>query len=197
MYWHGGDSREKIPLSRDVTAIQIPDGTPVTLKAGDSVIILQSLGGTYTVSTYDGWMARIDGKDADALGKEIPAEAAATAAVATGAQSAPGESDPQVVHERVMQELANCYDPEIPVNIVDLGLIYMCELTPLPAGGFKADVRMTLTAPGCGMGDVLKADVETRLKSIPEIKEWDVDLVFDPPWDQSRMTEAARLQLNL
>jgi metal-sulfur cluster biosynthetic enzyme len=97
----------------------------------------------------------------------------------------------------VWRQLRTCYDPEIPVNIVDLGLVYSCELAPLPEGGQRVSVRFTLTAPGCGMGDYLKGDIETKLQQVPGIKEVDAQIAFDPPWDQTRMSEAAKLQLGL
>ena len=97
----------------------------------------------------------------------------------------------------IWQQLATCYDPEIPINIVELGLIYDCQITPLPAGGNRVDIKMTLTAPGCGMGAILQQDVANKIKSVPNVTEADVEIVFEPPWDQSRMTEAAKLQAGL
>ncbi|MHB8874532.1 MAG: putative Fe-S cluster assembly protein SufT [Myxococcaceae bacterium] len=175
-------SDERITLSRDVEAIEIPSGFPLTLEAGKEVRITQALGGSYTVTTWFGGMARISGRDADALGKQ---GAAADAA----ARDRP-------LQEQVWEELKQVFDPEIPVNIVDLGLIYACTFTPLEHGRTKVGIAMTLTAPGCGMGDVLRADVQRRLTDLPGV-DAEVELVLDPPWDQSRMSEAARLQLGM
>jgi probable FeS assembly SUF system protein SufT len=131
-----------------------------------------------------GSMARVDGKDADAIGQEAVAEQEAAAAGKT-------------TEELAWDQLRTCYDPEIPVNIVDLGLVYQCGATPLPDGGSKVEVRFTLTAPGCGMGDVLREDIKGKLLSLPDVKEADVQVLFDPPWNMSMMSEAAKLQLGL
>jgi probable FeS assembly SUF system protein SufT len=173
--------REEVSLARDTDAIQIPDGTRARLAAGMRVLITQALGGSYTVMTDRGAMYRIDEKDADALGKAVP-----TAADGSEAGS---------LEEQVWAKMKRCFDPEIPVNIVDLGLVYDCQLTPLPDGVQRVDVKMTLTAPGCGMGDVLAQDVKTKLEDLPGVAEANVEVVFDPPWNQSKMSEAARLQL--
>jgi len=127
---------------------------------------------------------RVEGQDADAIGKTPPVAALGVAS-----------DDP--VEKKVLDCLKSCYDPEIPVNIVDLGLIYLCEVSDLAPGSYKVDVRMTLTAPGCGMGGMIKDDVERKLAAIAGVTAVDVELVFDPPWDQSRMSEAAKLQLNM
>jgi probable FeS assembly SUF system protein SufT len=176
-------SREETVLTREVDAIQIPDGTPTRLPAGTPVMITQSLGDTYTVMPVYGGMFRIDGRDADALGKEP---------VRPAADSGDGAN----LEERVWNEMRRCYDPEIPVNIVDLGLVYDCTVAPHPDGGDAlVTVRMTLTAPGCGMGEVLAADVRRRVEGLPGVREADVEIVFDPPWNKDMMTEAAKLQL--
>ena len=185
-------SHEHVQITRDVAAIQIPDGTPITLAAATPVIITQALGGTYTVMTPYGGLARVDEKDADALGKEVAALTPAASATA----DAPGELP---LEDKVWGELKKCYDPEIPVNIVDLGLVYDCRVEP-PADpalswGQKVTVKMTLTAPGCGMGDVLAQDVRKRVEALAGVSEVDVELVFDPQWSMEMMTEAARLQL--
>jgi probable FeS assembly SUF system protein SufT len=172
-------------LSRDIEAVAIPYGDKVPLKAGGTVFITQSLGGSYTVTTDMGYMVRIDGADADAIGEQLQA--------APSAEELASKS----VEDMVWGQLRTCYDPEIPVNIVDLGLVYSCELAPLPEGGQRVSVRFTLTAPGCGMGDYLKGDIETKLQQVPGIKEVDAQIAFDPPWDQTRMSEAAKLQLGL
>jgi probable FeS assembly SUF system protein SufT len=132
-------------------------------------------------------MFRIEGRDADALGLEVAAKPAPT-----GAPIAP-----DALEKEIWNQLRSCYDPEIPVNIVDLGLIYDCHLTTLTASSYKADVKMTLTAPGCGMGPVLAQDVQTKLLSLEGVDDVSVELVWDPPWNQSMMTEAAKLQLGL
>lgn len=177
-----------VTLKRDVEAAVIPVGTKVTLMKGESAAITQSLGGAYTV-IVNGNMFRIDGHDADALGLEIAARPASS----SGQPRTREQLD-----QEVWNQLKTCYDPEIPVNIVDLGLIYECQLTPVGTGGtFKADVKMTLTAPGCGMGPTLAQDVQNKLLMIEEIDEANVELVWDPPWNQGLMSEAAKLQLGL
>jgi probable FeS assembly SUF system protein SufT len=182
-------SEQKI-LTRDVEASVVPIGTKVTLQKGETAHITQSLGGTYTV-VVNGNMFRIESKDADALGLEEQP----VASIATATPSGPLTLEE--LEKKVWESLKTCYDPEIPVNIVDLGLIYDCHLTPIGANNFKADVKMTLTAPGCGMGPVLAQDVQNKLVSIEPIDEANVELVWDPPWNQSMMTEAAKLQLGL
>ena len=178
---------EAITLGRDCEAIQIPSGTRLTLCAGTRVRVTQSLGGTYTVMTETGLLACIAGKDADAIGKEIvPAPTGSAGVVAE-----------EPVEKLVWGRLKMCFDPEIPVNIVELGLVYRCEVTPLAAGGNKVEVRFTLTAPGCGMGEVLRRDIESKLRSVPGVIEADIQVVFDPPWNPSLMSEAAKLQLGL
>jgi probable FeS assembly SUF system protein SufT len=177
--------REARTLSRDVEVAAIPYGDRIPLKAGSTVYVTQSLGGSYTAMTDMGYMIRIEGKDADAIGEEVPQ--------AASAEEQAGKS----VEDLAWDQLRTCYDPEIPVNIVDLGLVYACEVTPRPEGGHKATVRFTLTAPGCGMGDYLKRDMETKLLGVPGIGEADVQVVLEPPWDQSRMSDAARLQLGM
>ena len=176
---------ELVLLSRETRGIQIPDGTPVTVPAGTSVRIAQALGDTYTLVMPWGAMVRIEARDADAIGKEPAAEAA----------SAAGE-DSESLEERVWGQLRTCYDPEIPVNIVDLGLIYDCTLEG-EGEARVAHVKMTLTAPGCGMGQVLADDVKRKLEGLPGIERADVEVVFDPAWSPSMMTEAARLQLGM
>ncbi|MCX6882170.1 MAG: putative Fe-S cluster assembly protein SufT [Verrucomicrobia bacterium] len=178
-------SSEPILLRRDCDAIMIPSGTPHRFTVGTEVTITQSLGGTYTV-IGDGVMARIGERDADALG--IEPKSAATANT--------GSTGP-VDEQRLWEAMKSCYDPEIPVNVVDLGLIYDCKVTPLEEGGNKVDVKMTLTAPGCGMGGVIAGDVEQRLFGVPGVTDVHVEVVWDPIWNQSMMSDAARLQLGL
>jgi len=176
-------------LTRDVEASVVPIGTKVTLQKGESAHITQSLGGTYTV-IVNGNMFRVESKDADALGIEVQAKPAV-------APAASGPLTQEQLEKQIWEQLKTCYDPEIPVNIVDLGLIYDCHLTPIGENIFKADVKMTLTAPGCGMGPVLAQDVQNKLISLEPIDEANVELVWDPPWTQGMMTEAAKLQLGL
>jgi len=174
---------EPVTVSRNCAVIGIPTGISATIPAGTSVRIMQHLGTGYTVMTEYGQMFRIDNKDADALGLPV-SEATET------------PTEPVNFSENlVWDQLKTVYDPEIPVNIVDLGLIYACDITPLDEGGKKIDVKMSMTAPGCGMGDVLKRDVEMKVARVPEVKEVNVEVVFDPPWNPSRMSEAAKLQL--
>lgn len=171
-------------LSRTCEVIEIPSGIVSTLAEGTLVRIMQSRGDSYTVWTDYGQMYRIEGKDADAIGLQ---PVAGKAPVTQGA----AEFNEQMVWDI----LKTVYDPEIPVNIVDLGLIYSCKIEPLDQDSRKIDIQMSMTAPGCGMGNVLKADVESRISGLPSVKAVNVEVVFDPPWDMSRMSEAARLQL--
>jgi probable FeS assembly SUF system protein SufT len=172
---------EMIQLRRQCEAIEIPSGVSRSLPAGSNVRISQFLGSGYTVLAETGCMFRIDGKDADALGLEPPA--------------ATVQAEGTFSEKLVWDQLKTVYDPEIPVNIVDLGLIYSCDITALEPEGKKIDVKMSMTAPGCGMGNVLKADVETKLSRLPEVKQVNVEVVFDPPWNPGLMSEAAKLQL--
>ena len=175
---------EQVTTIREARVIEIPDGTPLVLAAGTPVRIAQSLGDTYTLVTPWGQMVRLDARDADVIGKE-------GAAAAVDAQAGP-------LDEQVWGQLRTCFDPEIPVNIVDLGLIYDCTLSePDEAGARQAAVKMTLTAPGCGMGQVLADDVKRKLEALPGVSEAEVEVVFDPPWNPNMMTEAAKLQLGM
>ncbi len=182
------DSNRSITLTRDVEATVVPVGTKVTLLKGETAFITQSLGGAHTV-VLNGNMFRIDERDADALGLEVTQKATPTTGQARTVEQVEAEA---------WTQLKTCYDPEIPVNIVDLGLIYDCRVTPLPQPGrYQVDVKMTLTAPGCGMGPVLQQDVSNKLLSIEEVDEANVELVWDPQWNQGMMTESAKLQLGL
>ena len=176
--------KKEATVARDVPAREIPSGTPITLRAGDPVIITQSLGGSYTVMTPVGFLARIDGKDADAIGEPV-------ATVDAAAQEG------KTTEELAWDQLRTCFDPEIPVNIVDLGLVYALALSPVEGGGNKVDVKFTLTAPGCGMGDVLREDIKGKLLTIPGVTDADVQVVFDPPWSLQMMSDAAKLQLGM
>jgi len=182
---------DEIILKRNCEAVMIPAGTKVTLQAGEPVVITQALGGSYTV-IINGNMARIEARDADAIGQ---APAPATQSDSSD-KSDPSEAA-KVNEEQVLAQLRTCYDPEIPVNIVDLGLVYDLQIVPLPAGGNRVEVKMTLTAPGCGMGPVLQQDVETKVSGIPGVKEAAVFLVWDPPWNREMLSEAAKLQLGM
>ena len=180
---------EPVILSRDCDAVQIPSGAPIRLAKGTHAKITQSLGGTFTVMTDDGNMVQIANENSDAIGKEK--------AQAVPKDGDSGEAKP--LEEWVWDTLKTCYDPEIPINIVDLGLVYECTVTPLPKPeeGAGVHVKMTLTAPGCGMGEVIKRDAETKIKQLPGVKEVNVELVWEPPWDQSKMTDAAKLKLGM
>ncbi|MEX2151209.1 MAG: putative Fe-S cluster assembly protein SufT [Steroidobacteraceae bacterium] len=178
-------SQEPIVVNRDVRAVIVPAGVEVKLRTGSIGYLTQSLGGSFTVYV-EGNLFRIAGADGDAIGQEPlrPPELPASA------------TDLDVTRV-VWDQLRTCFDPEIPVNIVDLGLVYDCTVTPNDDGTRAASVRMTLTAPGCGMGEVLVNDVRDKLLMIPTICRADVELVFDPPWNQSMMSDAARLQTGM
>ncbi len=175
--------------SRDVEAIQIPSGEKTTLPAGTPGVVTQTLGGSYTIATYQG-LARIAEKDLDAIGMTAPA-------VSNGEKPPPAESAGPVEEKAVWDQLRQCYDPEIPVNIVDLGLVYDCHLVSNPEGGTKVEVKMTLTAPGCGMGPAIAADAQSKILSIDGVEEADVQLVWDPPWNQNMISEAGRMKLGM
>ncbi len=179
------DRHAPIELQRDCEATVIPGGERITLLRGDQVQVTQALGGSFTVTTNQGYLARIGGTDADALGLEPPP--------APDQPPASGE----FALDHVFEKLKTVFDPEIPVNVVDLGLIYTCEAQPLPAGGHRVEIEMSMTAPGCGMGDVLRADAIARVQEVAGVAEVCVELVWDPPWDPSHMSDAARLQLGM
>ena len=176
-------------LARDCEVTMIPSGERVMMPAGTEVRVLQTLGGNVTVQGDYGQLMRIDEKDADALGADYLAQN--PKAAEPQAPAAEGAFD----EERIWEQLRTVYDPEIPVNIVELGLVYQCKATPLPEGGHRVEIQMTVTAPGCGMGPVLVDDVRRKVEGLPGVKEADVQLVWDPPWDQSRMSVVARLLL--
>jgi probable FeS assembly SUF system protein SufT len=185
-------AKEPVKISRDLEVVQIPEGYQVRLARGTEVRITQALGDTYTVMTEYGTMVRISGKDADAIGETIKSavskDSASTAGAALSADA---------VKEQAWTALRGVYDPEIPVNVVELGLVYKNEVSALPEGGYQININMTLTAPGCGMGGVLKSDAEQRLLAIPQVKKVNVEMVIDPPWNISMVSEAARLDLGL
>ncbi len=171
-----------ITLQRAVEVIEIPSGSRGSLPQGTLVNITQMLGSGYTVTANYGQMYRIDARDSDALGLPVP-------------EKVDPADQPPFSEQLIWSELKTVFDPEIPVNVVDLGLIYGCEITALDDGANKVDIKMTMTAPGCGMGNVLKADVENKVKQLPTVKEVNVEIVFEPVWGPARMSEAAKLQL--
>jgi len=184
---------ELVTVTRDCKAITIPYGTETLLFKDEKVYVTQNLGGSFTVQRDNGQLVRIEVGDADAIGKEPPAEAK----VFKISYSDETPRDDKDVEKDVWDQLKTCYDPEIPVNIVELGLIYSCKITPHPQGGKRVEVVMTLTAPGCGMSTVLKTEIEQKLGRIAGVREAYVEVTFDPPWNQSLMSEAARLQLGM
>ena len=179
---------ELATIQRDCDAILIPYGEKITLKKGEEVVITQALGGSYTVMVL-GRLARIDGQDADALGKELAGPESTEPELAAGEK--PDES-------LIWDQLRKCYDPEIPVNIVDLGLIYDLAIAPVEGGaGHRVVIKMTLTAPGCGMGTSIAEDVKQGVLTVPGVANANVELVWEPTWNQSMMSDAAQLQLGM
>jgi probable FeS assembly SUF system protein SufT len=180
-----GNNHEPVTIQRDVDAVIVPAGVAVTLRAGKTGFITQALGGSFTVYV-EGNLFRIAGKNADALGKEIelPIEV-------------PDNATDEDIKKLVWDQMRLCFDPEIPVNIVELGLIYDCQVITDTDGQRIAKITMTLTAPGCGMGDVLVSDVREKVEIIPTLKRAEVELVFDPPWNQTMMSEIAKLQTGM
>ena len=176
-----------IELKREIVATTIPYGQKTTLPKGSQVEITQELGGSFTVLTDFG-LLRVEGKDSDTLGRESAAPLATTAEMPTDAKQ---------VATAVWDQMKTCFDPEIPVNIVELGLVYENKVEPIPEGGFKVDVKFTLTAPGCGMGPILQTEVQGKVLGIPGVKTANIEVVFDPPWTQAMMSEAAKLQLGM
>jgi probable FeS assembly SUF system protein SufT len=193
--------QEYAVVSRDCRVVEIPQGTPALLPAGTHVRITQSLGGSYTVMTEYGQLLRVDERSADAIGKGMPPAAAAAAPPMHPPEHPPEHLETAgpagSIEEKVWAALRTCYDPEIPVNVVDLGLVYSCEVSALPEGGSRVAIQMTLPAPGCGMGPVIADDVKRKVEEIAGVREAHVEVVFDPQWNQNMMTEAARLQLGL
>ncbi|HVY66673.1 MAG TPA: putative Fe-S cluster assembly protein SufT [Gammaproteobacteria bacterium] len=176
---------EPVTLARDCPAVLIPAGEKVTLPEGTTGFLTQALGGSFTIY-IEGNLFRIAGRDGDAIGKppmlgpELPEDAT--------------EADLEAV---VWQQLRTCYDPEIPINIVELGLVYECKVERVESGGRVVSIKMTLTAPGCGMGDILAQDVREKIEQIPTVERAEVEVVFDPPWNRSMMSEEARLEAGL
>ena len=184
------DRSTPIEIFRDCDATLIPSGERVTLHRGEQVLVTQALGASVTVQTDRGHLARISGADAVSLGlvDSIEQDTVADGDARSGAE---------FELEQVIDQLKTVFDPEIPVNVVDLGLIYSCEAQPLPNGMHRIEIKMSMTAPGCGMGDVLKDDAYDRVAAVPGVGEVDVELIWDPPWELSRMSDAARLELGM
>ena len=178
--------REIITLTRNVDIVTIPDGADGMLREGEQVTIHQALGSNYTVITSYGHMVRISGQDADALGKE-----------ALQLHTLVSDNDAEAVENNCWEVMRTVYDPEIPVNIVDLGLVYDCDVTPTPDGLHDVHIKMTLTAPGCGMGPVIQGDVEKSVRALPGVANVNIEIVLDPPWSREMMSEVAKLQLGL
>jgi probable FeS assembly SUF system protein SufT len=179
------ENTEKL-LTRDCPATRIPSGEAITLPKDSRVLITQALGGSYTVATDQG-LARINDEDADALGLEPTAKSAAPSS----------DANVPVDEKAVWDQLRTCYDPEIPVNIVDLGLVYDCVISPREGAGAKVDVKMTLTAPGCGMGPTIAAEAKSKVLGVPGVGEAEVELVWDPPWNQAMISEVGKMKLGL
>ena len=179
------DRHTPIELEQDCVATSIPAGDMVTLRRGEHVVVTQALGGSFTVQTEQGYLVRIGAQDAAALGLE-----------GVVVNEGPADSGPFEL-QNVFEQLKTVFDPEIPVNVMDLGLIYGCDALPLADGGHRIEIKMSMTAPGCGMGDVLKDDARARVQMVSGVSEVDIELVWDPPWDPSRMSDAARLQLGM
>ena len=176
---------EPVKFERDCAAVLVPQGEKVTLPAGSVGYITQALGGSFTVFV-EGNLFRIAGEDADALGKDPPI-----------ALQLEDDADDDAVEVLVWKQLRTCFDPEIPINVVELGLVYDCDIERLEDGSRKVNIKKTLTAPAFGLGDILVEDVRTKVERVPTVSEADVDLVFDPPWNQSMMSDAARLETGM
>lgn len=179
------NTSEPIALKRDVQAVMIPAGNRVIIPEGTAVQVAQSLGGSYTVY-LGGQLARIAGQDADALGER-----------ALQQPELPENATDADVEQLVWEQMKTCFDPEIPIDIVNLGLVYRCELKDAGNGEKIAEIDMTLTAPGCGMGGVIAADVKDKVEAVPRIREAKVEVVFDPPWNQSMMSDEAKLKTGM
>jgi len=179
---------KEFETNRDLEVILIPAGQKYTIPAGTKGVVTQALGGNYTIATSYG-LTQVAEKDLDALGLEKP-QAQAKEKTAAKTNGAVSEDD-------VWSQLKQCYDPEIPVNIVDLGLVYDCRLIKKDDGGTRVEVKMTLTAPGCGMGPAIAHDAQSKILSIDGVEEADVQLVWDPPWNQNMISEAGRMKLGM
>lgn len=177
--------RDTVVTRRAVRVERIPDGTALELPAGTAAQLTQALGSSFTL-VVGGQLVRLKGVDADAIDREVPT-----------APQVPDDVQPEELRGIVWQTLKTCYDPEIPVDIVELGLVYVCDVLPVEQGRFRVSIKMTLTAPGCGMGEILVDEITDKVLALPHVADVDVAMVFDPPWDRSRMSEAAQLALGL
>ncbi|MFO0704730.1 MAG: DUF5963 family protein [Candidatus Andersenbacteria bacterium] len=175
-------------VKKNISGWLVPAGVPQTLKKGTQVEVMQALGDTITLATADGRLVRVDAEFAPCIGLK---------ASDINAMPLPEAPKNQSIESQVLDQLRTCYDPEIPVNIVELGLIYKYEIKGTKKTGYTISVTMTLTAVGCGMGEVIAREIEAKIKRLPYVKSCKATVTFDPPWDQSRMSEAARLQLGL
>jgi probable FeS assembly SUF system protein SufT len=180
-----GYENEPVVILREVQVVTVPSGQPATLALGQAGYITQALGGSFTLYV-DGNLYRLSGEQADAIGKEI-----------VQPPQLPADATEEDVRKLAWEQMRGCYDPEIPINIVDLGLVYECQVSANPDHSRDVRVMLTLTAPGCGMGDVLVQDVKEKIGAIPTVRNVAVELTFDPPWNQSMMSEAARLQTGM
>ena len=178
-------SGEPVVFQRNCPAVVIPAGDTGTIPAGAEGVLTQALGGSYTIY-LQGYLFRIDGIHADAIGKEPPQ-----------LPELPANASDEDVEQLIWQQMATCFDPEIPVNVVDLGLIYRCDIDKDGEGRRHVDVDMTLTAPGCGMGDILAHDIRVKVEMVPTVADAQVNLVFTPPWSREMMSEAAQLQVGM
>lgn len=176
---------EPFVVNREIPAVVVPAGVEVRLRPGQAGYITQALGGSFTVY-IEGNLLRISGDNADAIGKEL-----------VKAPELPPNATEEDVKQLAWEQMRTCFDPEIPINIVDLGLVYDCVVTPNADGTRSVEITMTLTAPGCGMGEILVEDVKEKVERIPTVSRAKVELTFDPPWNQSMMSEAARLQTGM
>ncbi len=180
-------NNERVTFNRDCAAVAIPSGDPITIKNGEIAFITQALGGNYTLM-LNGNLAQIAGRDGDAIGKET---------ITNQSETDPCEAQQTPDEYAVLTSLKTCYDPEIPVNVVDLGLIYDMQIKSIDNCNYKVDIKMTLTAPGCGMGDYIAADVKKKALMVPGITAANVELVWEPLWNREMMSDTARLELGI
>lgn len=180
-------NRHTLELDRDCVVTVIPGGQQIALRAGETVLVTQTLGDSVTVQTELGYLVRLNPEDSAALGLTDPAVSAA----------APSDRGGPFDLDEVLLALKNVFDPEIPINVVDLGLIYRCEALPLPDGTHRVEIDMSMTAPGCGMGDILQQDADTAARAVSGVGDVRVELVWDPPWGVDRLSDAAKLQLGM
>jgi probable FeS assembly SUF system protein SufT len=181
----GSNQYASIELTRDYEATVIPGGEKMLLKQGEHVFVTQTLGASFTLQTELGYLVRISAEDSASLDIE---------GIQTGVAT---QEDVPFDLDQVIAQLKNVFDPEIPINVVDLGLIYLCQAHPLEDGSQRVEIKMSMTAPGCGMGDILKEDARSAAQSVPGVSEVDIELVWDPIWGRERMSDAALLQLGM